>query len=358
MRSLSVDLGDRSYPITIAPELIQSDSWVEHIAGRQVCVVTNVTVGPMYLDAVLPRLEGRQVSVVSLPDGEQHKTLEQLGDVFDRLLGDGHNRTTTLIALGGGVVGDMTGFAAACYQRGVAFIQIPTTLLAMVDSSVGGKTGVNHPLGKNMIGAFYQPRCVVIDTNTLASLPQREFAAGLAEVIKYGLIVDKPFYEWLKLNWQALLERDQDVLAEAILRSCENKARVVAEDEREAGRRALLNFGHTFGHAIETATGYGSWLHGEAVAAGMVIAGRLSVELGWIQTQEVDEFANLLAQAGLPLQPPAEMDCQQFMSLMARDKKVVDGSLRLVLLKAIGEAVVSSEASSGAIERALAGCRG
>lgn len=356
MRSLFLDLGDRSYPISIAPDLIRSGTWPEHIAGRQVCVVTNATIAPLYLAAVLARLGERQVSVVTLPDGEQHKTLKQLDDVFDRLLSDGHNRTTTLIALGGGVVGDMTGFAAACYQRGVAFIQMPTTLLSMVDSSVGGKTGVNHALGKNMIGAFYQPQCVVIDTDTLKSLPAREFAAGLAEVLKYGLIADKPFYDWLKLNWRALLERDEDLLSEAILRSCENKARIVAEDERESGRRALLNFGHTFGHAIETATGYGSWLHGEAVAAGMVIAGRLSAELGWLGQSEVDEFANLLAGAGLPTSPPADMSAEQFMTLMARDKKVLDGSLRLVLLKAVGDAIVSSDAGSDAIERALGRC--
>ena len=358
MRSLFLDLGDRSYPISIAPELIQSGDWPEHISGRQVCVVTNVTVAPLYLEAVLQRLEGLQVSVVTLPDGEQYKTLERLGDVFDQLLRDGHNRTTTLIALGGGVVGDMTGFAAACYQRGVAFIQIPTTLLSMVDSSVGGKNGVNHPLGKNMIGAFYQPQCVVIDTNTLKTLPPREFAAGLAEVIKYGLIADRPFYDWLRTCWRALLARDEELLSEAILRSCENKARVVAEDERESGRRALLNLGHTFGHAIETAMGYGSWLHGEAVAAGMVIAGRLSVELGWLEAGEVDVYSQLLAEAGLPVGPPPEMSVEQFMSLMARDKKVLDGSLRLVLLKAIGDAVVSNEADAGAIGRALDSCRG
>lgn len=358
MRSLFLDLSDRSYPITIAPDLIRSGDWLRHIAGKQVCIVTNVTIAPLYLDAVLARLRDRQVSVVTLPDGEQHKTLECLEKVFDTLLSDGHNRTTTLVALGGGVVGDMTGFAAACYQRGVAFIQMPTTLLSMVDSSVGGKTGVNHALGKNMIGAFYQPQCVVIDTDTLKSLPPREFAAGLAEVIKYGLIADLPFYEWLKAHWQDLLARDEEVLAEAILRSCENKARVVAEDERESGRRAILNFGHTFGHAIETATGYGSWLHGEAVAAGMVTAAHLSVEMGWIASVDVAELVALLQQAGLPVRPPPEMTDQQFMTLMARDKKVLDGNLRLVLLRAIGDAIVTAEADTAAIGRAICSSRG
>ncbi|MFT5033069.1 MAG: 3-dehydroquinate synthase [Bacteroidia bacterium] len=353
MPSLLLDLGDRSYPISIGPDLIRAGSWPEHIIGKQVCVVSNSTVAPLYMDRLRERLGGRQLSIVTLPDGEQFKTLDQLGGVFDTLLREGHNRTTTLIALGGGVVGDMTGFAAACYQRGVAFIQIPTTLLSMVDSSVGGKTGVNHALGKNMIGAFYQPQCVVIDTDTLKSLPDREFAAGLAEVIKYGLIADRPFYDWLKIHWRDLLDRDEAVLSEAILRSCERKAEIVAEDEREAGRRALLNFGHTFGHAIETASGYGSWLHGEAVAAGMVIAARVSVELGWMKAADVEEIVALLVQAGLPVYPPAEMSSAQFMSLMARDKKVLNGSLRLVLLKSIGDAVVTSEAPLAVIERVL-----
>ncbi len=353
MPSLFLDLGDRSYPISIDPDLLQSGDWPEYIVGKQVCIVSNTTVAPLYLEGLRARLVGRHLSIVILPDGEQFKTLDQLGDVFDTLLRDGHNRTTTLIALGGGVVGDMTGFAAACYQRGVAFIQIPTTLLSMVDSSVGGKTGVNHPLGKNMIGAFYQPKCVVIDTNTLKTLPAREYAAGLAEVIKYGLIADRPLYDWLKSHWRDLLDRDEAALSEAILRSCQSKAHIVAEDERESGRRALLNFGHTFGHAIETATGYGSWLHGEAVAAGMVIAARVSAELGWIEAADVDEIAAVLAQAELPVNPPPEMSADQFMSLMARDKKVLDGSLRLVLLKSIGDAVVSTEATPAVIERAI-----
>ena len=353
MRELTLDLGERSYPIRIAPKLLTDNDWPSFVRGSQACVVTNETIAPLYLDAVLARLVGKKVSVVSLPDGEQFKTLEYLNRIYDRLLEDNHTRKTTLIALGGGVVGDMTGFAAASYQRGVPFIQLPTTLLSMVDSSVGGKTGVNHALGKNMIGAFYQPECVIIDTDTLASLPAREFAAGLAEVLKYGLIADVPFYEWLEANWSGLLARDPELLAEAILRSCENKARVVAEDEREGGRRAILNLGHTFGHAIEPATGYGSWLHGEAVAAGMVIAARLSADLGWIAPQEVVRLENLLQRAELPVAAPEEMTAEQFLTLMARDKKVLDGRLRLVLLSSIGEAVVTDEVSQEAVVAAL-----
>lgn len=355
MRELTLDLGERCYPIRIAPRLLADNNWPSFVRGNQACVVTNETIAPLYLDAVLARLEGKKVSVVTLPDGEQYKTLEYLNHIFDRLLEDNHSRSTTLIALGGGVVGDMTGFAAASYQRGVPFIQLPTTLLSMVDSSVGGKTGVNHALGKNMIGAFYQPQCVIIDTDTLKSLPAREYAAGLAEVLKYGLIADVPFYEWLEANWEALLARDGELLAEAILRSCENKAKVVAEDERESGRRAILNLGHTFGHAIETATGYGSWLHGEAVAAGMVIATRLSADLGWLPRAEVERLTRLLERAALPVAPPADMSPEQFLTLMARDKKVLDGRLRLVLLSGIGEAIVTDAVPQDAVVAAIRG---
>ncbi len=357
MRELTLDLGERSYPIRIAPALLAENDWPAFIAGNQACVVTNETIAPLYLERVLARLDGKQVSVVTLPDGEEHKTLSTLNQVFDRLLEDNHTRKTTLIALGGGVVGDMTGFAAACYQRGVPFIQLPTTLLSMVDSSVGGKTGVNHALGKNMIGAFYQPECVIIDTSTLATLPAREFAAGLAEVVKYGLIADVAFYDWLEANWDGLLARDPELLAEAILRSCENKARVVAEDEREGGRRAILNLGHTFGHAIETATGYGSWLHGEAVATGMLMAARLSADLGWIAEGEVGRLAGLLKRAQLPLKPPADMTAEQFLSLMARDKKVLDGRLRLVLLRGLGEAIVTDEVDKARVVGAIEALR-
>jgi 3-dehydroquinate synthase len=302
-------------------------------------VVSNETVAPIYMDRLRAALgDCGLVTEVVLPDGEQYKTLDTLAGIFDRVLADNHNRTTTFIALGGGVVGDITGFAAACYQRGVAFIQLPTTLLAQVDSSVGGKTAVNHPLGKNMIGAFHQPAAVLIDTNTLHTLPQRELSAGLAEVVKYGLICDAPFYEWLHEQMPRLLAREEAALAEAIERSCSNKAEVVAADEREGGIRAILNLGHTFGHAIEAAQGYGEWLHGEAVAAGMVLAVELSARRGWVATGEVERLRLLLRDMHLPVAPPADMSAGDFLSFMARDKKVVDGRLRLVLLRTIGEA--------------------
>lgn len=343
MKTLNVDLGDRSYPIYIGAGLIDRAELLRgHIRGRQVMIVTNETVAPLYLHKLRPGLDGLQYSEIVLPDGEQFKTLDILSQIYDRLLEDKHNRSTTLVALGGGVIGDMTGFAAASYQRGVDFIQIPTTLLSQVDSSVGGKTGVNHPLGKNMIGAFHQPRCVIADIDTLRTLSPRELSAGIAEVIKYGLICDAPFYHWLEKSVDVLMACNQAALSEAIYRSCENKARVVASDEREAGVRAILNLGHTFGHAIETAQGYGNWLHGEAVATGMVMAADLSCRMGWIQAEQVIKLKALLARAKLPLLPPA-MNRQQFLSLMAVDKKVLDGRLRLVLLKAVGEAFVTSE---------------
>ena len=340
--TVTVALGDRSYPIHIGagvlrqPELIRSA-----IRGSQALIISNETIAPLYLEPVLAGLEDLKCSRVLLPDGEQYKTLDSLQPIYDRLLGDAHNRTTTVIALGGGVVGDIAGFVAATYQRGVAFIQIPTTLLAQVDSSVGGKTAVNHPLGKNMIGAFHQPRCVLADTDTLQTLPDREYAAGLAEVVKYGLIADPQFYQWLQQNIEGLQRRDQMTLVAAIRRSCENKAQIVAEDEREAGRRALLNLGHTFGHAIETEAGYGEWLHGEAVAIGMVLAAQLSARLGHIEESDVAQLSAFLAKCGLPVKVPAEMTVEAFLRHMAVDKKVLDGQLRLVLLRAIGEAYVS-----------------
>ncbi|MCZ6829380.1 MAG: 3-dehydroquinate synthase [Gammaproteobacteria bacterium] len=345
MHTLHVDLGERSYPIYIGRDLFSDGALLrDHVAGRQVALVSNETVAPLYVDRVREALsEVDLVSEIVLPDGEQYKTLETLQVIFDRLLQDGHNRSTTLIAVGGGVVGDMTGFAAACYQRGVNFIQVPTTLLAQVDSSVGGKTGVNHPLGKNMIGAFHQPRCVLIDIDTLHTLPEREMAAGLAEVVKYGLICDEPFYRWLHEHMPNLLAREESALVEAIERSCMNKAQVVAEDERETGVRAILNLGHTFGHAIETAQGYGSWLHGEAVAAGMCIATRLSVALGNIPETEALALESLLQRMNLPTKPPQDMGVDQFLTLMGRDKKVSDGQLRLVLLRGIGDAIVTAD---------------
>lgn len=358
MRTLNVDLGERSYPIYSGAGLLrQADLLRQHIRGRQVLIVSNETVAPLYLQQVQSSLQGLQVDVLVLPDGEAYKTLQTLQQIYDRLLQLRHNRTTTLIALGGGVIGDMTGFAAATYQRGVDFIQIPTTLLAQVDSSVGGKTGVNHPLGKNMIGAFHQPQCVLADTETLNTLPDRELAAGVAEVIKYGLICDAPFYAWLEENLDGLMERNGALLAEAIERSCANKARVVAADERESGIRAILNLGHTFGHAIETAEGYGTWLHGEAVAAGMVMAVDLSARMGWLVSEEVVRLSRLLARAGLPVAPPATISDERFLELMAVDKKVIDGRLRLVLLKAIGEAVVTDEVPVDTLRQTLSAAR-
>ena len=347
MHTLHVELGERSYPIYIGRDLLSDPQLLgSHIAGSQVVVVSNETIAPLYLDRLLAVLGERSlVTEVILPDGEQSKSMEVLTQIFDRVLQDRHSRATTMIALGGGVVGDITGFAAACYQRGVNFIQVPTTLLSQVDSSVGGKTAVNHPLGKNMIGAFYQPQAVLIDINTLHSLPAREFAAGLAEVIKYGLICDEPFYRWLREQMPKLLAREEAALAEAIERSCASKAAVVAVDEREGGLRAILNLGHTFGHAIETAQGYGKWLHGEAVATGMLMALELSARRGWIAPQEVDQFRDLLVSVNLPVLPPADMKPEQFLDLMGRDKKVIDGRLRLVLLSAMGEACIVDDVS-------------
>ena len=347
MHTLHVELGERSYPVYIGRDLLADPHLLAgHIPGSQVVIVSNSTVAPLYLERLRSALGARRlVTEVILPDGEQYKTLATLTDIFDQVIAAGHSRTTTFVALGGGVVGDITGFAAACYQRGVNFIQVPTTLLAQVDSSVGGKTAVNHPLGKNMIGAFYQPGAVLIDTNTLQSLPAREFAAGLAEVIKYGLICDEPFYRWLQQRMPKLLAREEAALAEAIERSCSNKAQVVSADEREGGIRAILNLGHTFGHAIETAQGYGQWLHGEAVAAGMVLALELSARRGLIAPAEVAGLRQLLLAAGLPVDPPPGMVPEAFLELMARDKKVVDGRLRLVLIKAIGDACVIDDAT-------------
>jgi 3-dehydroquinate synthase len=347
MHTLHVDLGDRSYPIYIGRDLFSdSDLLARHVLGKQVVIITNETIAPLYVDRVRNALpETVQIAEIVLPDGEQYKTLDTISLIFDRLLEQGNNRSTTLIALGGGVVGDMTGFAAACYQRGVNFIQIPTTLLSQVDSSVGGKTGVNHSLGKNMLGAFYQPQAVLIDIDTLHTLPERELSAGLAEVIKYGLISDEEFYRWLQDHMPQLQAREEGPLAEAIERSCANKAQVVAADEREGGIRAILNFGHTFGHAIETSQGYGEWLHGEAVAAGMMLALRLSVQLGMLDASEVGTLQSLLQQLHLPVDAPAEMGPDEFLGLMQRDKKVIDGRLRLVLLEAIGSAIISDQVS-------------
>lgn len=354
MQTLKVDLGERSYPIYIGEGLLdQPELLAPHIAGRQVAIVSNETVAPLYLERLSKALGAYSVLPVVLPDGEVHKNWETLQLIFDGLLTARHDRRTTVVALGGGVIGDMAGFAAACYQRGVDFIQVPTTLLSQVDSSVGGKTGINHPLGKNMVGAFYQPNAVLIDTTSLKTLPARELSAGLAEVIKYGLICDKPFLAWLEDNMQALRALDSAALTEAIRRSCAAKAAVVGADERESGVRATLNLGHTFGHAIETHMGYGVWLHGEAVAAGTVMALEMSMRLGWIDQAERDRGIRLLQDAGLPVVPPQEMTPAHFMEHMAVDKKVLDGRLRLVLLRQMGEAVVTDDYSKEILQATL-----
>ncbi len=345
MEKITVTLGERSYPITIAAGLLADPaSFWPLKAGDRAMLVTNQTLAPLWLDKALASLASLGVVAdrVILPDGEQFKTLAVMDQVFTALLEKPHGRDTTLIALGGGVIGDLTGFAAASYQRGVRFIQIPTTLLSQVDSSVGGKTGVNHPLGKNMIGAFYQPALVVIDLDCLQTLPKRELAAGLAEVIKYGIILDAEFFAWLEHNLDALLALDTQALAYCIRRCCELKAAVVAADEHEHGQRALLNLGHTYGHAIETRMGYGNWLHGEAVAAGMVMAARTAQRLGQFSAADCERIIALLRRAGLPVQGPAAMPAEEYLPLMMRDKKVLNAQLRLVLPLAIGQAEVRS----------------
>lgn len=341
MKKLLVELGSRSYPIYIGTHLLnQSELFVKHIKSRQVIIITNETIAPLYLDKLLQNLQPYSVETVILPDGEQYKTLEWVAKIFDKLLASKFSRNATLIALGGGVIGDMGGFAAACYQRGIVFLQIPTTLLAQVDSSVGGKTGVNHPLGKNMIGAFYQPQCVIADADVLDTLDDRQLSAGLAEVIKYGLIRDAEFFVWLENNIDKLLARDKQALAFAIERSCINKAEIVAEDETETGVRATLNLGHTFGHAIETGVGYGAYLHGEAVAIGTCQAADLSRRKGWLNDQDVSRIIELFKKANLPVDPPEQLDADRFLELMAVDKKNVDGQIRLILLEQIGVATL------------------
>ncbi len=354
MNTLTVDLGERSYPIFIGNGLLtNSDLFAPYISGRQVMIVTNTTVAPLYLEKVKHALQGFQVDEVILPDGESYKDLTTLNLIYDALLEKQHNRTTTLLALGGGVIGDMCGYAAASYQRGVNFIQVPTTLLSQVDSSVGGKTGVNHPLGKNMIGAFHQPKCVIADTDTLNTLPERELSAGVAEVIKYGLICDKPFYHWITENIQALMQREPKALAYAIERSCQNKAEVVAQDETESGVRAILNLGHTFGHAIEAHQGYGQWLHGEAVGTGMLQAADLCWRMGHISAEELSALRKLLIASGLPVVGPADMSTDDYISRMLVDKKVLDGRIRLVLLKGIGEAYMTSDVPKDLLTQTL-----
>lgn len=354
IKTLHVALGARSYPIHIGDTILEEVSlFTPHIRGKEVLIVTNETVAPLYLETLKLTLQDYQLEQVILPDGEQYKTWEVLQHIFDGLLQAKLSRHVTIIALGGGVIGDMAGFAAACYQRGVPFIQVPTTLLSQVDSSVGGKTAVNHPLGKNMIGAFYQPQCVFADTTVLSTLDDRQFASGLAEVIKYGLINDAEFFAWLEQNMADLVARDPAALTQAIARSCQDKATIVADDETEQGVRALLNLGHTFGHAIETGTGYGTVLHGEAIAIGMMMAADMSVRLGWLVEADKDRMRLLFEQAGLPVTCPVGMNSEKFMSLMAVDKKVQQGKIRLILLKAIGAAIISDDYADDALSATL-----
>jgi len=356
-QQLVVDLGERSYPIYIGEYLLTDSSlFANAIHSNQILIVTNETIAPLYLQQVVDTLQSkaeRIVKTVVLPDGEQHKHLDTITLIYDQLLAHHFDRSCCLVALGGGVVGDMTGFAAATYQRGVQFVQLPTTLLAQVDSSVGGKTGVNHVAGKNMIGAFHQPQAVIIDTTTLNTLPEREFIAGLAEVIKYGLITDKPFLDWLSQQMPALLARDATSLAKAIYDSCLSKAKVVASDEKEAGIRAILNLGHTFGHAFEAATAYQYWLHGEAVGFGMLMALDLSKRLGLLSDEDVAYANAIILAAGLPQQAPQGMDVETISVFMASDKKVLEGQLRLVLLQSLGEAFVSSDFSKQQLHETL-----
>ena len=358
MQTLNVDLGNRSYPIHIGPGLLdQADLLLPHLAQKRAVIVTNTVVAPLYLDRLTATLQsgGVEIIPVILPDGEAYKNWETLNLIFDALLTRRAERKTTLIALGGGVIGDLTGFAAASYQRGVPFIQVPTTLLSQVDSSVGGKTGINHPLGKNMVGAFYQPQVVLADTDTLNTLPDRELSAGLAEVIKYGLIGDLPFLEWLESHMPKLRARDPQALLYAIARSCQNKAEVVAADERESGVRAHLNLGHTFGHAIETGMGYGNWLHGEAVGAGMVMAADASQRMGWLSEADVTRTRVLIRAAGLPDVAP-DLGVDTYLDFMGHDKKVESGKMRFVLLKKLGEAVVTGDIPPATLRETLAVC--
>ena len=342
MHKVNVNLGDQSYPILIGSNLLGDSSLINPYLGKgKLVVVTNEVVAPLYLEAVKSMLGGRCVGEIILPDGEQHKNLEVISEIYDYLLRNKFDRHTTLLALGGGVIGDITGFAAATYQRGIGYIQIPTTLLAHVDSSVGGKTGVNHLLGKNMIGAFYQPRCVLADIRVLDSLPEREIKAGLAEVVKYGLIRNAKFFDWLAENSKPISGLDDAYLVRAIKTCCEMKAGIVAQDEKEIGIRALLNLGHTFGHAIETAAGYGTWLHGETVAMGIVMAADLSRRLGWLDVSSAQRVRTVLEKNfGMPVVPPADISVDQYLDLMSSDKKVEQGEIRFILLKDIGSAVV------------------
>ncbi|WP_230660840.1 3-dehydroquinate synthase [Psychrobacter sp. I-STPA10] len=361
---LIVATPSHNYPIIFADDCIMATQIAPFIHGRQVLIVTNETVAPLYLDALVNGLtkggeaatedkpSNFEVACCILPDGEEYKTQQYINQIYDALMTRHFNRDATLVALGGGVIGDMTGFAAATFMRGVNFIQIPTTLLSQVDSSVGGKTGINHPLGKNMIGAFWQPQMVLADMHTLSTLPQRELSAGMAEVIKYALIMDESFLTWLEENMSALMRLDKQAMAAAVARCCQYKATIVAADEREAGKRALLNFGHTFGHVIETHEGYGTWLHGEAVAVGMLQAAELSYKMGWLSSADVGRIESILQQAGLPIRPP-KIALTTAKQLMSHDKKVKSGQLRLILLKSIGDAIVTSKFDESMLNEVL-----
>ena len=344
MKTINIQFDERSYPIYIGEGLISNYELIsQHILGKKVAIITNETVADIYLKTLMETVSPhKELISIILPDGESYKSKDSLDSIYAQLLQNKADREITLIALGGGVIGDITGFAAATYMRGVNFIQIPTTLLSQVDSSVGGKTGINHPLGKNMIGAFYQPKCVISDMNVLKTLPSRELSAGLAEVIKYGLIRDNKFFEWLESHIQYLMEMNPKYLIEAVQRSCENKAAVVEADEFESGIRAILNLGHTFGHAIEVAQGYGNWLHGEAVGAGMVMAAKLSQSMGWLADKDVGRIVALIKKAGLPTEPP-KISVKKYMELMMLDKKTKDGQINLVLQKSIGDAVLTNQ---------------
>lgn len=356
MQTLKVELANRSYPIHIGRNLISDASLIlPHLKRKHVAIVTNTTVAPLYLDVLRQALQAAGVTVIPiiLPDGEAYKNTETLNTIYDVLLQNRCERSTTLIALGGGVIGDLTGYAAATYLRGVPFIQVPTTLLSQVDSSVGGKTGINHPLGKNMIGAFYQPQLVLADIDTLQTLPAREYSAGVAEVIKYGLIRDADFFDWLETNMASLMQLDEAVLSYAIYRSCQNKADVVAKDEHEQGERALLNLGHTFGHAIENAMGYGVWLHGEAVAAGTMMAAKLSQRMGWLNAVEITRIQKCFEAANLPIMPP-KLGVEKYLDLMGLDKKVENGKIRLILQQGIGKSVITSDYDADKLKETLA----
>ena len=354
MKTLYVELGERRYPIFIGSNLNPQELLEPYIHGKQVMIVSNETVAPLYLDRYKAALKnlGKTVATCILPDGEKYKNIEHLNLIFDALLETGFNRDCTVLALGGGVIGDMAGFASACFQRGVYFIQVPTTLLSQVDSSVGGKTGINHPLGKNMIGAFQQPQVVLADMSQLSTLPDRELSAGLAEVIKYALLGDEEFLVWLEANMEGLIARDEQLLAEAVYRSCAHKARIVANDEKEQGERALLNLGHTFGHAIESYLGYGEWLHGEAVATGMVMAADLSHRMGWISLEDLERTKKIISRAQLPIVCP-KIPLDDFLAYMAHDKKVLNGQLRLVLLQQLGKAVITRDFDVELMQQAI-----